>query len=360
MAPPNLSRRQTLISALSAGVGAVVAAPSAAQTPDIQLLPLPTRLYKTRAPGREPNESWVFWLMVQTTRDRPLAVRAMTVRMFNGENLLKTTTVSGEGLAPLVISRPGRPRLADGREPPVPLYWPQGVRMRCTEPAAAGVNSMAVDLTLSGGETEVGIGTVLPIEVYRQKTTLIYPFQGAGIVTNAGVVEGGHGNRSGQFALDGVGLTDDYGVYLPGSDRNNVSASYAGWGRPLVAPADGIVVRARSDRPDQPDPENSDPAYYAPEHPNGGDPGNHLVIDHENGEFSMMAHFMAGSMMVAAGERVRQGQEIGRLGSSGDTVTPHVHYQLQDGPDWQWADGLPCVFSNVSASLARGSYFKAR
>jgi murein DD-endopeptidase MepM/ murein hydrolase activator NlpD len=88
--------------------------------------------------------------------------------------------------------------------------------------------------------------------------------------------------------------------------------------------------------------------------------GNHVVIDHGNGEFSLIAHMMAGSVLVAQGEAVRQGQPIGRLGNSGDTYGPHVHYQLQSGPDWPSADALPCAFTNVSVTpLVRGSFFRA-
>lgn len=75
----------------------------------------------------------------------------------------------------------------------------------------------------------------------------------------------------------------------------------------------------------------------------------------------MIAHFQAGSLLVRTGDRVSRGQPLGKLGSSGDTVTPHVHYQLQAGPDWQFADGLPVTFANVNAGqLVRGTFFSAK
>ncbi len=75
----------------------------------------------------------------------------------------------------------------------------------------------------------------------------------------------------------------------------------------------------------------------------------------------MIAHFMAGSMLVKAGDRVRQGQSLGRLGHSGDTNGPHCHFQLQAAPDWENADALPCKFVNVSEPfLDRGTYFDAK
>jgi murein DD-endopeptidase MepM/ murein hydrolase activator NlpD len=120
-------------------------------------------------------------------------------------------------------------------------------------------------------------------------------------------------------------------------------------------------VHARNDRPDQPDANASDPRYFAPEFQNGGDVGNHVVIDHGNSEFSMIAHFQAGSVLVRASDHVRQGEPIGKLGASGEATGPHVHYQLQAGPDWQYADGLPCTFHNVDQpALVRGVYFEAQ
>ena len=74
----------------------------------------------------------------------------------------------------------------------------------------------------------------------------------------------------------------------------------------------------------------------------------------------MIAHLQEKSLQVKVGERVRPGQELGKLGSSGDTVTPHVHYQLQSGPDIEWSDGLPCTFANVDDMLVRGTFFHAR
>ena len=101
--------------------------------------------------------------------------------------------------------------------------------------------------------------------------------------------------------------------------------------------------------------------YYAPEYPKGGDPGNFLVIDHGGSEFSMIAHFQDGSLVVKLGDHVRQGQLLGKLGHSGDTTGPHCHYQLQAGPDWENADALPARFKNVRATfLDRGTYFEAK
>jgi hypothetical protein len=325
----------------------------------IRLQALPAHIYKTRDPGNERTESWTFWLLVETTGKRDLKIEGAKIQLLSGQQSVRTTQYDSDGARALTIEPPFSPKQMDGSPSPSPIYWPQAIRIRSTEAQAAKVDGMRVELTLGEGNHQTKASVVLPVETYVQKTTLIYPFKGKGIFTNAGVTNGGHRNRSGQFALDGVGLDANYAVHLGGDGKK--STDYAGWGRNIVAPADGVIVEVRSDRPDQPDPENSDPKYYAAEYPNQGDPGNHVVIDHGNGEFSMLAHMQAGSVRVKIGDHVVTGQRLGKLGSSGDTITPHLHYQLQSGPDMVWSDGLPCVFKNIDEpTLVRGTYFNAR
>ena len=79
-----------------------------------------------------------------------------------------------------------------------------------------------------------------------------------------------------------------------------------------------------------------------------------VVIDHGNGEFSMMGHMQKGSVRVKPGEVVKQGQVLGLMGNSGDTSGPHIHYQLQAGSDWERSDALP-----FSLSTCRGFHAAA-
>ena len=363
-----MSRRQVLVSASTLFVAAHFPHVAFAAGPDsrptagsgLRLQPWPARIFKTRDAGNERTESWFLWLVVETNEKTDVNVQSATIELMSSKRLIRSTRYDADGVRALTIAPPFPPRLTDGRLSPTPIFWPRAIRIRCSEAAGSNVNAMRVALTLalSGENGPVSVEANLPVETYVQKTKLIYPFKGCGVVTNADVTNGGHRNRSGQFATDGVGLNARYGIY--DSDDGKKSSDYAGWGRTLIAPAAGVVVRARADRPDQPDPENSDPQFYAPEYPNGGDPGNHLVIDHGNGEFSMLAHFQVRSMLVKMGDRVEQGQPLGKLGSSGDTVTPHLHYQLQSGPDPDWSDGLPYTFSNIKSSpLVRGTFFDA-
>ncbi len=70
-------------------------------------------------------------------------------------------------------------------------------------------------------------------------------------------------------------------------------------------------------------------------------------IEHTGGEHSVYVHLKNGSVRVKKGERVRQGHVIGQVGISGDGFQPHLHFQVNDGPDPQYSRALPILFVNV-------------
>ena len=53
----------------------------------------------------------------------------------------------------------------------------------------------------------------------------------------------------------------------------------------------------------------------SPEYP----AGNYVVIEHPNKEYSMIAHFKNGSILVKEGEQVKEGQLLGQCGNSGNS-----------------------------------------
>lgn len=134
-----------------------------------------------------------------------------------------------------------------------------------------------------------------------------------------------YGSRSDQaYAVDLV-LDED----LPG--RSRVNTEYPSYNQPIVADAPGIVVTAVDGVPDNvPGVVNKYDMH-----------GNYVVIDHQNGEFSLMAHLIPGSLKVRPGQPVNAGSEIGRCGNSGHSTMPHLHWQVMTNANANIAQGIP-------------------
>ena len=78
-------------------------------------------------------------------------------------------------------------------------------------------------------------------------------------------------------------------------------------GTPIIAAGDGVVLKAGWDR---------------------GGYGNQTLIQHPNGYVSSYNHQSAIAKGVKEGARVRQGQVIGYVGTTGLSTGPHLHYEL--------------------------------
>ena len=64
---------------------------------------------------------------------------------------------------------------------------------------------------------------------------------------------------------------------------------------------------------------------------NGGY-GNEIMIDHGNGIVTRYGHIIAGGILVSNGQSVGVGENIARVGSTGDSTGCHLHYEvIRDG-----------------------------
>ena len=120
--------------------------------------------------------------------------------------------------------------------------------------------------------------------------------------------------------------------------------SWYGFGEPVLAPADGTVVSVSDVQPDEP--------IGAIGGPHGE--GNMIILRIDDQRYAMLSHLKQGSVLVNQGDRVRSGQPIAAVGDSGNSVGPHLHFQVQQDPDFdmQRTRTLPIVFRDVV--LTRG------
>ncbi len=120
--------------------------------------------------------------------------------------------------------------------------------------------------------------------------------------------------------------------------RPDANEDYFAFGQPVYAAGAGRVVGMHDGEDDN---RRVDPSAYARRETAGG--GNYVVIDHLNGEFSWFGHLKKGSVKVVVGQSVQQGDVLGEVGASGESLFPHLHYELRTGPGIK-AEGLPSYF----------------
>ena len=171
---------------------------------------------------------------------------------------------------------------------------------------------------------------------YQTKTPLRFPFPGVWYT-----FWGGHNAIENYHVLDrGQRFAYDFCIVKDGKshegDGSKLEQFYA-YGKPILAPGDGVVIATESGRPDL------SPGKMDPMHPMG----NHIIINHGKGEFSFLCHLRPGSIKVKRGDKVSAGQRIAECGNSGNTSEPHLHYHLQNTGKFGGGDGLPAQFRDI-------------
>ncbi len=122
------------------------------------------------------------------------------------------------------------------------------------------------------------------------------------------------------------------------------------WGAPIHAPFGGEVVRSVDGWPERRWVHPVREAILALRSARSFSPsrlpailGNHVIL-RSGRVFAGFAHLAPGSVEVTTGQPVRAGEVIGRVGHTGNSTTPHLHFQLMDAEDPLVARGLPCAF----------------
>jgi murein DD-endopeptidase MepM/ murein hydrolase activator NlpD len=156
-------------------------------------------------------------------------------------------------------------------------------------------------------------------------------------------------HRSALAALDGTGyISERFAVDLIQIDEHGVGGagdltqnrSFFTYGEPVLAVADARVVDTL-DRVPENVPLVEPPSSSFNERTILG---NHVTLALGHGRYATYMHLRPGSIGVHRGERVRRGQVLGRVGNTGQSGGPHLHFQVTDGRNPLASDGLPFVF----------------
>jgi len=142
-----------------------------------------------------------------------------------------------------------------------------------------------------------------------------------------------------RFAVDYVQLSADGTIFT--GDRS-APRSYPYFGAGIHAVADGPVVAVLDGLPEQvagQSPTGLPLDQYA---------GNHVVQDIGDGNFALYAHLQTGSVTVKPGDQLSTGQVIAKLGNSGNTDAPHLHFHVMSSPDPLRSNGLPFTIKDFT------------
>jgi hypothetical protein len=137
------------------------------------------------------------------------------------------------------------------------------------------------------------------------------------------VLQGGKGLPTNLFhySLRGAIYAMDIVKLNPNGSRANAIFSqhledYAIFGDTLYSPCDGLIVKAVGNDPDN----------IPPDMKRGPNNTNQVLIETAN-SYVFLAHLKQGSVIVKAGDRVKQGDPLGCVGNSGFSSEPHLHIQ---------------------------------
>lgn len=294
-----------------------------------------------------------------TASERRLAAVRLSARDARG-GLLYQRFCDGSGFSPCIATMPDRTLAASQS---AAVYNPFH-----TLPGDIPLATLEYELfyTDSAGTTADTLRATITPREYEDRTDLILPLRGRLLVFDGHdfyahhrrwplshpiLQQLGFTGNGGRYAYD-LSVVDAAGRMFRGDGTRN--EDWYGWNAPVLAPGSGTVAAAANDEPDWDVGRTSLPDSMVMTRPLSLY-GNYLVIDHGNGEYSLIAHMRRGSVHAQQGTRVTQGQQIGAVGFSGSVYTIHTHYQLQRGPG-RGAEGLPSYFRNVTrvGSIGRG------
>lgn len=225
------------------------------------------------------------------------------------------------------------------------------------------VSSSADNLTIrvagtsSDGESHIG---ELRVPIVRRilKNRFQFPLCGRWLLAIGPNLNGHHRWGAAQeFAVDVVRLGPDMRSHK--GDGSQPEMFYA-FGAPVLAAADGDVVTTADGLEDSESLQKPGESVEDFENRMAGQQerliasgirnliGNHIMIRHPNGEYSLYAHLRSNSIRVRTGDHVAQGDVIAELGNSGASTEPHLHFSIHDGPDPIASRGVPMRFDGLS------------
>ena len=189
------------------------------------------------------------------------------------------------------------------------------------------------------------------VAINRQPAMLIKPpVTGEGWLVSSGCCKPNI-HRDLRIAIDGVRIETaetfaiDWAKVKNGrifdGDGSKVEQHYA-FGEDVLAVADGTVVSIQDGKP-----ETTPNVAMIPETKEDYG-GNHVILEIAPNVFALYVHLHPGSLTVKVGEVVKAGATLAKIGNTGPSMGPHLHFGLSDKPDFFAGRSLPFVFDSFT------------
>lgn len=184
----------------------------------------------------------------------------------------------------------------------------------------------------------------------RPPTLLKPPVLGEGWLVSSGCCEPNI-HRDLRVAIDGIRIETpetfavDFAKMKGGrvfdGDGSRIEQHYA-YGQDVLAVADGTVVSVQDGKPET--------APNVPMKPLTKEDygGNHVMLQIAPNVYAIYLHLHPGSLRVKVGDRVKAGAPLAKIGNTGPSLGPHLHFGLSDKPDLYAGRSLPFVFDRFS------------
>jgi hypothetical protein len=124
-------------------------------------------------------------------------------------------------------------------------------------------------------------------------------------------------------------------------DGSKVEQHYA-FGENVFAVADGTVVSIQDGKPD------ATPNILMKPETKDDYGGNHVVLEIAPNIFALYLHLHPGSLTVKVGDVVKAGAPLAKIGNTGPSMGPHLHFSISDKPDFIAGRSLPFVFDRFT------------
>ncbi|MDP4088457.1 MAG: M23 family metallopeptidase [Bacillota bacterium] len=191
----------------------------------------------------------------------------------------------------------------------------------------------------------------VPLIQYKNKNEYIFPLKGTiSTCGNYNSLPEHRQHYSMEFAFDMAQYNEEQKLCFK---ENMMEEDYIVYGKDVLAIADGEIVDSYHSFAVTTSWDWEKRWPYIQKYGLAAQCGNYIVIRHANEEYSFYGHLIMDSLTVKNGDRVKQGQTIAKVGHTGLSGCPHLHFQLMNGPDFMAARGLPCSFINIKDAAGR-------